>query len=1276
MEEVCTGMSMDMIEEGIYYFHEEDLSVTSSHDEEDASGREYSLKPIVEWDEDDVLEWLGDVGLDYFVDMFQDCGIDGEYIISVTDEDLAELEVDDAELRQCLLRAVNEAAEGHFNKITISDTAASSNQRIPYDENQDNPPSSRKRVDSVSESQDPSDVEFSDFDLPDDGDDLAETTSPNVKPKILLTAPSVDVESNDSLMENESYNVDEDDSEEVGKDDSELLRTDEELVDGEDLTDDDEEPLDDHYGNMGWHGDTDAPVVEWEESQVLQWLSAVGLGHLRTHFQGHNLTGNKLLNIDMQFLDEMQVTSKDDREQLLSHLYQLNNPDANINLNDTISAINQISGYERQKYIAAVAVLQSQDPEGAVQVIPADSAPTMEALEENPASREGSRENSPRYASPRTHVQESTELATNTNTKSHDSDKLNTPDNSIYATPPSREIKLKSTPSSGSEGSKRSDGEDRKKKTGIMKLVGAISPKVGRKQQKNEATVQIWPKIGLKGSSSSIPVKLKNDTNTEYVIKECLATLKLMEDFRLYTIWEVIPASTKGLEGDDRELEYDEFPLEVQYMWPDHVAGRWELRPRLAQGGSVKLVYHQNGQKPKGKLLSISLSTPAYEVVTLGLQKFGVQNSDPDQFCLLEVDKFGDLHDVDDDAIPLQLDSHAFVLCDRFSKDTVASKDDDGTSIADVKRNDSQVSRTSSKVSFSGVSLTSSHGSGSDILSSRIDDEKLSKLEEEHTIDAHNYMASIAEALSPRGPSIKQTDPEIRQTRTDTETRQTRQPEEQDSSDGKDEKVKAQLDEHTDVIQSLRQQNKRLEEKAKQLLVVQSALSRLENTYKHEIAESHKRVAGPCESDNLPESVVELKRDLEKANQDITKKRQNVEKLKQEQQKQDNIQDNLDSSIQAAELDYKIALEETALVALQQDQARLFCKLELALADHQVAVEKAKSRRYCRPLYPVLSPPSMQCNTVILPLNIDLAQESQGLQLADSKDQRGVVVERCQSQGTLKVGDRLFEVNGENVSKSDIAEVNSYLNKSAKARVVILRDQPIIEDNTANLAKMKQQLSLVSQQLESSRRENKNLKEEVRRYELLTLLGCPLETQVIETTQMKASIQQLQNELASSQNRSEQLAVELVASRNSLDRDTQREKVRLEEEVDDLKETVFRLQESMEAKDAKLASVIHERDAALERSRETTTDHNDSKPKQSAMIIGNEDDLPLWESLKSANKSEILEVLREEVEEAGRQKNYLDQLYTLMLEKAPELLNQLESECEISELSDNGEEFC
>ena len=45
-------------------------------------------------------------------------------------------------------------------------------------------------------------------------------------------------------------------------------------------------------------------------------------------------------------------------------------------------------------------------------------------------------------------------------------------------------------------------------------------------------------------------------------------------------------------------------------------------------------------------------------------------------------------------------------------------------------------------------------------------------------------------------------------------------------------------------------------------------------------------------------------------------------------------------------------------------------------------------------------------------------------------------------------------------------------------------------------------------------------------------------------------------------------------------------------------------------------------------------------------------------------QSEILHVLQEELEEAGRQKQYLDQLYSLMLQRAPELLEDLEQDFE------------
>ena len=48
-------------------------------------------------------------------------------------------------------------------------------------------------------------------------------------------------------------------------------------------------------------------------------------------------------------------------------------------------------------------------------------------------------------------------------------------------------------------------------------------------------------------------------------------------------------------------------------------------------------------------------------------------------------------------------------------------------------------------------------------------------------------------------------------------------------------------------------------------------------------------------------------------------------------------------------------------------------------------------------------------------------------------------------------------------------------------------------------------------------------------------------------------------------------------------------------------------------------------------------------------------------------------MLQDELEEAGRQKQYLDQLYTLMLERAPELLEHLEQDFEGRYVSDSKE---
>ena len=48
-----------------------DATRSSSRVGKDGPVPEYARRPVDSWEEDDVIEWLADVGLDYFVDMFQ-----------------------------------------------------------------------------------------------------------------------------------------------------------------------------------------------------------------------------------------------------------------------------------------------------------------------------------------------------------------------------------------------------------------------------------------------------------------------------------------------------------------------------------------------------------------------------------------------------------------------------------------------------------------------------------------------------------------------------------------------------------------------------------------------------------------------------------------------------------------------------------------------------------------------------------------------------------------------------------------------------------------------------------------------------------------------------------------------------------------------------------------------------------------------------------------------------------------------------------------------------
>ncbi|XP_022093197.1 uncharacterized protein LOC110980634 isoform X2 [Acanthaster planci] len=1215
----------------------------SYQEEQNHTSRGYEERDLEFWDEADVLQWLGDQGLDYFVELFDGCEIDGEYLLDVTEDDLIELEVDEPSLRKSLLNAVQgvRQKQAHSNVPTLDQQLSALGQTTDRLGGK-----TAKKLNDLSKA---TTVATSDV------KDSPRNLSPQPKLVLKKPPPASDSESDfdfdsddlgnplDDLLDNSGKKRVSDDDEEssprgpveksgaprgsgkkAGISESVVAKTDsqrsKDQIDG--APPDNPSAASDSPHSQGKPpnesstpaGTTDASempasptrtvfpksrsnnvhsprrrsesiVTTWSQKDVLVWLQEAQLTHLKNHFIEHRVTGTQLFNIDMQLLDSMGITSDDDRELLLAKLYELSNPAANVPEKDLISTLSNTSGYEHRKYMAAMKVLQSSDSEE-VQILPPETLAVPDSF--SSSSR---------------------------------------------------------TPSTASDAGK---GEEKKKKGGLSKLKGVISPK--RRESRDYNLVQVWTDI-LRSGDTTVSMRLTETENVQDLIKLCLDQLDTVEDWRLYCILDAAGSLTDHKDkGFERVMEDGECPVVVQQDWPERQPRHFELRQRPAQGGSVKVVLRLDDEKPKGKLLAISLSTPAKEVVPLGLKKFGLTYSDPKKYCLLEVDKAGDLHDVDDDSLPLQSDSHAFVLCEAASKDSQLALYDDREETEDkvkVQRNDSQTSKASSKVSFSGVSLGSSAGSDDLLAWLRIDNKKLSKLEEE--------MATIEESLGPAKGSSKGAN------RTSTQDTSSSKP--PTSPQPADERAEKNAKEKDVIIAKLHQENKTLQEKAKQLPVVQKALIQLQQTYKQNETDSKQRLKEKRESlttgsgESLPKAITDIQGRLHHIGEEINNKKLNILKI-QQQQKQ--FQARGLNSIQQAELEYRVALEESSMLTLHQQQAQLLAQLELSLADHQANMEKRKASEQSQPLFSSLQAGQ---DYSLYTLHQSRGKQSWDFTLGANQNGRGAVVQRCSEDSQMRVGDRVLELNRENVTNSPIAEILQSLGSKSQARLVLMR-----ESDDADRGPDLEEMERLHEHLEAVEGDNNRQMEEINR-----LKG--FESQARQATQLQVMVQKLQSQLSDSEKRAEKLEEQLVAKdKEQILRQLQDDKHQLQMEVIRLNENVCQLENALDEKTSELSQVCQERDSVIE---ELLNKADENKTSSSHHLINEalEEGLPLWEALKSASKPEILEVLREELEEAGRQKEYLDQLYTLMLERAPSLLADLEENFDASELSDN-EEFC
>ncbi|XP_052826614.1 uncharacterized protein LOC106871175 isoform X5 [Octopus bimaculoides] len=101
-------------------------------------------------------------------------------------------------------------------------------------------------------------------------------------------------------------------------------------------------------------------LKKWSTADVVRWLDQQGLAkQFAVIFNENQVTGTTLVEGNLHFLDTLKEIALEDRELLLSSIYELLNPNSIQVKEDDLKRFT--SNAEREKYLAAVHVAQSKD---------------------------------------------------------------------------------------------------------------------------------------------------------------------------------------------------------------------------------------------------------------------------------------------------------------------------------------------------------------------------------------------------------------------------------------------------------------------------------------------------------------------------------------------------------------------------------------------------------------------------------------------------------------------------------------------------------------------------------------------------------------------------------------------------------------------------------------------------------------------------------------------------------------------------------------------------
>jgi hypothetical protein len=365
-------------------------------------------------------------------------------------------------------------------------------------------------------------------------------------------------------------------------------------------------------------GSKEKAIELWTATEVTDWLRDVGLGHYARNFLDHQINGKKLLEIDFLLLDEMDIISSDEREEILAKIYNLsvgNESDADSLLEDSLHAANE-NGREKVQAQAPIEALKY--PHGW------NSDTDLRALEEKdhfaPISWKGKTvtkdivsdeksmnvgAHSPVDYSANVLKSRSTEPVLSTSAHSR------------------KETVWKASTSSLNNDSSFSSAKRLPSNFGVAESCPAIRQAVDQEQL---GVIRVWL-LSLKTGLEYKALRVSTRMSALDIVKHLLEKLEMVDDPLRFYLVEV--SSKQGV--GDRELANFECPLQVQSQWKSPNKFELKIRP----SGIIKVKTNVPRYKSEEKAIAISSLTSCQEVVQLTLRKFNIRDI-PDKYCLVE----------------------------------------------------------------------------------------------------------------------------------------------------------------------------------------------------------------------------------------------------------------------------------------------------------------------------------------------------------------------------------------------------------------------------------------------------------------------------------------------------------------------------------------------------------------------------------------------------------------------------------------------------------------